>query len=252
MINAVRNTVLYILNKDNNGYMTPDEFNMYAKQAQLELFEQYFYDYSRSVKKRNERYHNSGFGDIPKRIEEVIGSFYKEDVLPYTDIVTLPKFILPKDSYWTKDVVYNNTTLVDIVTGIDAIKQLQLLDAAPDEDYPIGVYYDNDNNDSLFDPGIGFQGSDRAITIYPATIDANVTCRYIRYPRDPKWTYTTIVNGDPVFNQSSSSYQDFELPMDDMENLVEMILGYAGVSIRDYPVAEIAQSYATKEKQLEQ
>jgi hypothetical protein len=252
MINAVRNTVLYILNKDNNGYMTPDEFNMYAKQAQLELFEQYFYDYSRSVKKRNERYHNSGFGDIPKRIEEVIGSFYKEDVLPYTSIPTLPKFILPNDSYWNKDVVYNGSVIVDVVTGADALKQLQLLDASPDEDYPIGVYYDNDNNDSLFNPGAGFLDSDKAIVIYPLTINSNVTCRYIRYPKDPKWTYTTILNGEPVFNQSSSSYQDFELPLDDMENLVEMILGYAGVSIRDYPVTEVAQGYMAREKQLEQ
>jgi hypothetical protein len=41
MINEVRNTVMAILNKDNNGYVTPEEFNLFAKQAQLELFEEY-------------------------------------------------------------------------------------------------------------------------------------------------------------------------------------------------------------------
>ena len=31
-----------VLNKDNNGYITPEEFNLFAKQAQLELFEGVF------------------------------------------------------------------------------------------------------------------------------------------------------------------------------------------------------------------
>ena len=40
MINTVRNTGMAILHKDNNGYITPEEFNLFAKQAQLEIFEQ--------------------------------------------------------------------------------------------------------------------------------------------------------------------------------------------------------------------
>jgi len=28
-----------VLNKDNNGYVTPEEFNLFAKQEQLEVFE---------------------------------------------------------------------------------------------------------------------------------------------------------------------------------------------------------------------
>ena len=59
MINEVRNTVMAVLNKDNNGYVTPEEFNLFARQAQLELFEEYFYDYSRSVVLRNNRRYNS-------------------------------------------------------------------------------------------------------------------------------------------------------------------------------------------------
>ena len=37
-----------ILNKDNNGYITPEEFNSFAKQAQLEIFNQYFVDFRNS------------------------------------------------------------------------------------------------------------------------------------------------------------------------------------------------------------
>jgi hypothetical protein len=66
MINTVRNTVMAILNKDNNGYITPEEFNLFAKQAQLEIFEQYFYDYTNWVNKRNARLANDGYANIQK------------------------------------------------------------------------------------------------------------------------------------------------------------------------------------------
>ena len=36
MINSVRNTVLAIINKNNYGYISPSDFNLFAKQAQLE------------------------------------------------------------------------------------------------------------------------------------------------------------------------------------------------------------------------
>ena len=36
-INVVRNVVMFILNKNNNGYITPDEFNMYCHLAQLDI-----------------------------------------------------------------------------------------------------------------------------------------------------------------------------------------------------------------------
>ena len=41
-VNTVYTTVLYILNKEQRGYMTPDEFNKVGQQVQLEIFESYF------------------------------------------------------------------------------------------------------------------------------------------------------------------------------------------------------------------
>ena len=43
MINSVRNTVLAIINKNNYGYISPSDFNLFAKQAQLDLFDEYFF-----------------------------------------------------------------------------------------------------------------------------------------------------------------------------------------------------------------
>ena len=64
---------------------------------------------------------------------------------------------------------------------------------------------------------------------------------YIRYPQTPKWTYTSLSGGEPIFNQSAADYQDFELPERDEANLIVKILQYAGVSIREMDVVKIAK-----------
>ena len=43
-IDNVYQKVLAFANKEQRGYITPQEFNLFAHQAQLEVFEQYFYD----------------------------------------------------------------------------------------------------------------------------------------------------------------------------------------------------------------
>ena len=41
-VDKVYKTVLLIINKEQRGYLTPDEFNKIATQVQLEIFESYF------------------------------------------------------------------------------------------------------------------------------------------------------------------------------------------------------------------
>ena len=44
MIDTVYQTVLAIANKEQRGYITPQEFNLFANHAQADIFEQYFCD----------------------------------------------------------------------------------------------------------------------------------------------------------------------------------------------------------------
>jgi len=55
MIQQIYEAVLAVLNKNNYGYLTPTEFNLYAQQAQLDLFEDVFYQYNYQVTKQNAR-----------------------------------------------------------------------------------------------------------------------------------------------------------------------------------------------------
>ena len=49
-VDEVYKTVLYILNKEQRGFLTPEEFNKVAAQVQLELFEKYFEDLTQQLR----------------------------------------------------------------------------------------------------------------------------------------------------------------------------------------------------------
>ena len=43
-VDTVYQKVLTIANKEQRGYITPQEFNLFANQAQISIFDQHFYD----------------------------------------------------------------------------------------------------------------------------------------------------------------------------------------------------------------
>ena len=87
--------------------------------------------------------------------------------------------------------------------------------------------------------------NENILTLFPNTVNdfGMVRCQYLRYPKDPKWTYLDLgTGGEPVFDQSQSDFQDFELPLDDEPTLVMKILQYAGMSIREIQAVQFAQA----------
>lgn len=219
MINEVRNTVLAILNKNLYGYINPTDFNYYAKLAQVDIFEQYFFKYNQWIIKQNVRQSNTGLADITKRIEELIEQFS----ISVDATVSTPtnSFTIPSDIYLLNKVTYNKETnrFIDVEkTSRKNINQLLMSNLTqPIDLFP--MYYK--------------QGG--KIFIYPDTINSTgkITLDYVRYPLDPKWTWRNITGGAPVFDQTQGDYQDFELPLSDQPLLIAKILQYAGFEIRE-------------------
>ncbi len=220
IINTVRATVLSIANKNNYGYITPSDFNLYAKQAQLDIFEDYFYEYNNWIVKQNARVSGSGYADIVKGLVEVVDFF--SQTTNYTPI--LNQFPLP-DNYYLINKIYFS----DDNTEIERVNQSEILLlnssqlTAPSEMFPAYTLEGN------------------TVTLYPNT-PKTIKVQYIRYPKDPRWTYISLSEGEPVFDQSALDYQDFELPLSDQVNLVNKILQYAGMSIREIPLVQFGQS----------
>ena len=114
MINSVRNTVLSVLNKNNYGYISPSDFNLFAKQAQLDLFEDYFHRYNYYINKENARSSGTGDADISKSYAEVIESFSSSyGLLPIVYGESSNFMLLPENYYIISKVNYfpNNLSL---------------------------------------------------------------------------------------------------------------------------------------------
>jgi len=115
MIDDVRNTVLAIINKNNYGYLSPQDFNLYATQAQLDIYEDYFYQYNSWINKENVRQSGTGYADIVKGLVEVIDSFSKQVFLTQANANT---FNLPADYYLINKVFYYPTLLVSGLSSL--------------------------------------------------------------------------------------------------------------------------------------
>ena len=240
MINSVRNTVLAIINKNNYGYISPSDFNLFAKQAQLDIFDEYFTNYNQQINEENARVSGTGYADLKLGYEEVIDSFAvtKTLVQNVSNIYYLPSQTTTGDDYYliNKILCYNAGVLKGEAEKVSNSK-INLLNksllTAPSDLYP------------------AYTQKGDSVTIFPTNFNGalDVQATYVRYPKDPKWTYITLYNGEPVFDQTQSDYQDFELPIDDTNNLVARILQYAGISIREGDVYQFGSVEEQKENQ---
>jgi len=308
MINSVRNAVLSVLNKNNYGYISPSDFNLYAVNAQMEIYEEYFSSYNNVINAENARTSGVDYADMEQPIAEILEYFLRTD---YLTKIAGNRFSMPSPSttgystYMLLDVkvkpvtiktgtntsvvasqlvdtsgafITNGVTAGDVVTNITTglvstvvsvtSNTVLVLDAniflASGNSY--GIFSASSNvqaekvinnklalllNSNLTAPTKEFpiyalQGD--TLTFYPATISnkGQVEATYFRYPAVPKWTYITLTNGEPIFDQSQSDYQDFELPPEDEYKLITRILQYCGVSIRE---GEVTQFSMAKEQQ---
>jgi len=233
MINNVRNTVLAIINKENKGYISPEEFNLFCTMAQLEIFEDYFYEYTKWIRKQNQRLTNSEYSDLPKNLREKIDIFSTR-VTPtlVTGITGENAFSLPDTVYRVETVVYNSNTVVDEIQKKDILLLNQANLSDPTTTFPVYVRL----NDQII--------------VYPQTIDSNITCYCLRKPLTPKWTYS-VVSGNPVYNPSALDYQDLEIHPSDETKLILKVLSYSGISIREMDVAQISEALNDKDYQKE-
>lgn len=243
MINEVRNTVLAILNKANYGYVSPTDFNFYAKLAQLDIFEQYFFKFNQWVIKQNVRQSNTGLADITKRMEELIEKF-TASASPSAPI-SGSKFALPANLFMVNNITYikEANRFID-VEKVSKARLNQLLMSNLTQ--PIDLF-------PMYYQGAASVTEGNTITVYPTTIvdQTKLVIDYIRYPLDPKWTWRNITGGAPLFDQTQSDYQDFELPLSDQSLLVAKILQYAGFEIREEAAISAGLQEEQKITQLE-
>ena len=236
-IDTVYQKVLMFANKEQRGYITPQEFNLFADQAQLEIFEQYFYDINQFGRVPG---NSTEYSDMLDLLEEKISIFDQFKVS--MSAVSGNQLTLPTDVYRLGTVFYAVGGAYDVEVEKVSKKNLEYMSRtalyAPVETRPVYT-----------------KKSETLLKLFPASpstsyTTGNVTCNYIKKPATVKWTYTVVV-GKALYNASAGDLQDFELHASEENNLVLKILQLAGVSIKDPSIYQIAAQEEVKDIQQE-
>jgi len=257
-IDRVYQKVLAFANKEQRGYITPQEFNLFADQAQMEIFEQYFYD----INQWNRQHGNStGYSDMLDILEDKIAPFDFVPVHPNTVLsnefgdLLLTQFT---DLYRLTSIRVNysgsaNEPYVSCETQNP--KEFFLYQKSPltryTEKAPVAHYHNlspTTNASSYvkiypYPPKVG-------ITNSYMTDGDSVKTSYIRKPTTPNWNYV-VVNDKALYNSTTSI--DFELHPSEESELVYRILAYAGIAIEKPQLTQMAagleQAKVQQEKQ---
>ena len=79
-VDTVYRTVLLIVNKEQRGYLTPDEFNKTATQVQLEIFNEYFEDLNQQIRLPE---NDSEYANRNKNLQEKIAILHEDGDCQY-------------------------------------------------------------------------------------------------------------------------------------------------------------------------
>ena len=233
-IDTVYQRVLVLANKEQRGYITPQEFNLLANQACLEIVEQYFYDLNQFSRTKG---NDTGYSDMLTLLDEKIGYLtVNNHVISFnwTDS-TYSTAILPDDLYQLGSVTVG-TAVADKVTYKEFIEL--------------------NKQNTLFKPGglvngcvywVENRGGHHSIAYVPAST-TEVYIDYIRKPKKANWNYV-VVNSKALYDPSNSQHFDIH-PLEESE-LVYKILKLAGISSKAQDITASGQGLENVKVQQE-
>jgi len=229
-IDTVYQRVLALANKEQRGYITPQEYNLLANQAQLLIFDEYFYE----IDKRLDEHGNSTeYSDMLDLTAEKLSPFQNTNV--NMSAVSGATMTLPTSPtvHRLGTVFYNDSTRSVKVERIDA-NQAELMGQtalyAPTQLRP--VYVRRKDTTLQFFPA----------TASPAYATSTVNCNFIAKPAQVVWGYT-VVNTQALYDATLST--NFALHASEETDLVYKVLELAGVVLNKPGLVQIATNEET-------
>ena len=243
-VSTVYTTVLYILNKEQRGYIPPAEFNSLATQVQKEIFDSYFPDGNQLNRANQQNIQNdTEFFNMYKDNAYKVSYFENDVVFNYDAVNQVWLDNAPRVLYRVGEIIstYNANpnleSITDLVSKKDFTETTKSKLTTPTTQYPL-CYLTN-----ILDT---FQYR-IALKIFPLP-DA-VTANCVVAPEDPNWAFTTGTLGQYLYDFNNST--QFQLDVSEQTNLIIGILKYAGVIIRDPEIIQTATQEAAKVEQNE-
>ena len=261
-VDTVYQRVLTLANKEQRGYITPQEFNLLANHAQMEIFEQYFHDIKLLGKTPG---NDAEYSDPLNALYEKISIFEKQQTI---DWAIANMTVINRDIYNGGDFfAFHNKLMYKLGTVSVApntvrgpFYQAELLNnkdfnaamssplTSPTLERPIASLFNSKDFTSMAGSiwnlglriGIGqykFGNHDDVLLRIDMTIK----------PGGVRWGYV-IVNDKPLYNSNTSI--DFMLHVSEETELVYKILKLAGVNLKNE--AMMTQGQALEQFKLQQ
>ena len=231
-VDTVYQRVLALANKEQRGYITPQEFNLFANQAQMEILEQYFYDINQFGRQHG---NDTEYSDMLSVIQEKLSELEVRIVDSITSIA---------------DGIYDYRTELDDVYKLGSVHTTH-----PTNSQKIEIEEVNNNewytmqSAPLTRPTLArpvYVNRQDGLNIYPNTI-SSIDISYIKQPAKVEWAYV-VVNDKALYNDTLSV--DFELHASEESELVYKILMLSGVVIKKPELTQVAaQVEGSKEQQ---
>ena len=218
-VDTVYQRVLTLANKEQRGYITPQEFNLLANQAQMAILDSYFSD--KKVAVRSDPGNNTEYSYTSTTLDEKLSVFevFNQAVTVVAGAGSFPNnYKMGTLFYQTPNT--NTVTEIELVSQKDIILFNQTPLAQPSLTRPVYITTS----------GTNFQ-------IFPDDIDSGITCNYISVPNQVRWGYV-ITNEEALYNASAST--DFQLHRSEETLLVIKILELAGIVINKPGIVQIA------------
>jgi len=226
-INSVYQKVLAISNKEQRGYITPQEFNLLADRAQNEIYENYFHQARNSnAKIKDDDTHT----DSLEMIEAKLSSFLKSET---NTNISSGIMTLPTDLY-KLDIVKVGINLATEVNKKEEHYITSLGETGsvlyPKTSRPIFTRVSSTTIRITPDPGNS----------------TSCTVTYYKEPTTPSFGYV-VVSEKALYNSNTSV--DFELASSEEEQLVSRILLLSGTIIKQPDIAQTGAAFLQQKNQ---
>jgi len=223
-IDTVYQRVLALANKEQRGYITPQEFNLFANQAQMDIFEQYFYDINQFGRIPG---NNTEYSDMLTLLNEKIAIFKTARSLTFST----PVFEKPEDMYRLGTMFYKGLQIQQV-----NYNELLLHAKSP-------LMQNKDLSPIYFEREDGY-------IVKPSSIVSSVNATFVKKPSTVNWGYN-VVGEHALYDNTPGVSVDFELHPSEESVLVIKILAMAGITLKDASIYQIANTEDNKNTQQE-
>jgi hypothetical protein len=222
LVQSVYEAVKNLANKDQKGFITPDQFNSFAKIAQLNIYYELFREFVEGKKLRRSNFDGARAFSLVERS--------KNDLAVFAEKKNLTKgsdgFKKPYDysMFISCNINNSSSTPIHILTDEDKVNHLlNSTLSAPSDTFPVALMSDT-------------------IEVFPSTVK-KITLRYYREPKVPVYQarIINIPSGASFEAFQPEGSVNFELPYHYEQELVAEIAKMVGINLKDVNLYNAAQ-----------